>query len=80
MGEKENAIGFLVAVSFCTERWHQRSRLGPTDGADRKKKKRAFRSLTASSLEQPGVFKPVADNRSQMSVSSVTVDSPYLYC
>lgn len=39
-----------------------------------RKNKWAFRSLAASSLELPGVFKPVADNRSQMSVGSVTVD------
>lgn len=36
-GKIERHIGFWVAVSLCPERWHQRSRLGPTDWADRKK-------------------------------------------
>lgn len=37
------------------------------------RKKGAFRSLATSLLAAPGVFKPVADERSQMSPGPVTV-------
>lgn len=57
-----------LAVSMRTERGRQRSR------SLKKINKWAFRILAASSLQLPGVFKPVADNRSQMSVGSVIAD------
>lgn len=71
-----------VKVKYLSCRLHAHRKMATTELSRthwrswslKKINKWAFRILAASSLQLPGVFKPVADNRSQMSVCSVIVD------